>query len=864
MVVILGLLSTLLGTQAALRHERLDPAHVPEPPSASSTSSTSAVTSIPAGLTGRAQLSAEVLRFEASQALVRVSVVAPIGAVEMAITDDPTFSGIAWQHVGPVVELKVASKGYVEIFGRFRAAGDRAFQRAITGLVVEESAETIATGSVLAPVAMVAPDVIAVSIDTGHSVLTGGIRRVVGAPMDGATLDNPANVHVGSTDDPAFTDPAAAVSIVRRSVPTDVASDDQEPRFAMKHSLFVRLARPLREGSHYDVRIAGLPARAFVFATDAMVSPAVQVNQVGFAPSDPLKTAYLSASLAGLAPLDYTDRATFTVRDEQDGHVVFAGSPHRRSLAADGEYGRGDLTGAPVWELDFSSLQTPGRFRVCVAGVGCSFGFGISIDGTWLKLAATVARAAFMQRSGTALGAPYASIERNRIEYPDDGRTVVASGQSLLDNGQGSNDTFKTLIRKASSTTLPGAWGGHMDAGDWDRRIQHLWYLRTGLDLVEMYPDTFTKLDLDIPESGDAIPDVVDEGLWSLDLYMRLQDRDGGIRGGIEAEASPPKTGTSWSSTQRLFAYAADPWSSYLFAGAAAEAAFALREIAPARSAAYLAAATRAADWAGHQRWPEAQKHDIDAQRLVATAALYRATGEARWHELFLRDNPLTAAPVDELECHRHELCDAAWIYLRTNNRARNETVVANARTSFQRTADSVLRGADTALYRFSLDDARVPLVWGLGPSTPKTTALLRAYALFDDRKYWVQAARTAGFSLGANPLGTSFVTGVGQVNPRNPLVVDQRNGGLPVWAGIPVYGVHKQTDPAGITAEAWFPRYFLDPAGTTPNQQATPTLWSWYDLPAFAAENEYTLHQSHAAALFSFGALAALARSAG
>jgi endoglucanase len=335
-----------------------------------------------------------------------------------------------------------------------------------------------------------------------------------------------------------------------------------------------------------------------------------------------------------------------------------------------------------------------------------------------------------------------------------------------------------------------------------------------------------------------------------------MQEKSGGIRGGIEADAAPPKGQTSWTTKQRLFAYAPDPWSSYLFAGAAAEASFTLRTSDAKRSATYLAAAQHAAAWAADQKVadPEGQ---IEGQRLVASAALYRATGDKKWHDEFLRDNPLVKGPVDQLQCPRHEVCDAAWIYLRTANHPRNDSVVANATESFRRTGDSLLTAADTSLYRFSLDDPYVPLIWGLGPSTPKTTVLIRAYVLLGDQKYWAQAARAAGYSLGANPLNTSFVTGLGTNNPKHPLVVDQRDGGLPVWPGIPVYGTQKVTE--GKEGEGWFPQYFLGPAGTKPTTNDTPLLWSWYDLPVFAAHNEYTLHQSHAAALFTFGSLAAL-----
>ena len=62
-----------------------------------------------------------------------------------------------------------------------------------------------------------------------------------------------------------------------------------------------------------------------------------------------------------------------------------------------------------------------------------------------------------------------------------------------------------------------------MDAGDWDRRIQHLVVLRYLLELADTFPETFRDLKLNIPESASGLPDVVSEALFNL-------DRDRGCR----------------------------------------------------------------------------------------------------------------------------------------------------------------------------------------------------------------------------------------------------------------------------------------------------------------------------------------------
>jgi endoglucanase len=49
------------------------------------------------------------------------------------------------------------------------------------------------------------------------------------------------------------------------------------------------------------------------------------------------------------------------------------------------------------------------------------------------------------------------------------------------------------------------------------------------LDLYERYPKSFSKLNLRIPESGNGIPDLLDEARIGLDWMLKLQRQDGAI-----------------------------------------------------------------------------------------------------------------------------------------------------------------------------------------------------------------------------------------------------------------------------------------------------------------------------------------------
>jgi len=111
------------------------------------------------------------------------------------------------------------------------------------------------------------------------------------------------------------------------------------------------------------------------------------------------------------------------------------------------------------------------------------------------------------------------------------------------------------------------AWGGYMDAGDWDRRSPHIRVSYLQLELFEMFPTFFEEVKLALPptEASNSLPDIVDEALWNLDFYRRLQDTDGGVGGGVESTAHPISGETSWQESLLVGAFAPDPVSSYRF-----------------------------------------------------------------------------------------------------------------------------------------------------------------------------------------------------------------------------------------------------------------------------------------------------------
>ena len=163
------------------------------------------------------------------------------------------------------------------------------------------------------------------------------------------------------------------------------------------------------------------------------------------------------------------------------------------------------------------------------------------------------------------------------------------------------------------------------------------------------------------------------------DLYRRMQLQNGAIRGGIEASAHPAINATSWTDDLAVFAYEPDRFSSYTYAGAAAEMSVALRPYDGSRAAELLDSALAAMAWAESEgaeanpagdssgAAPERAVQLIADQRNVAAAALLLATGDSEWHELFLRTAAfLDDSPDDDTWAFRARYVEIPGIEVRT------------------------------------------------------------------------------------------------------------------------------------------------------------------------------------------------------
>ena len=793
---------------------------------------------------------------------VAVSVATARDVTEMQFSTDPTFAGAVWQPFTPDTTVRLDDDGYQLVYVRVRSDADSApIGPAVAGIEVDhtwEAATASASGGSHRPswARLVAPDVMQVRVETGRIRWNGDapFDSFIGSQLDTEGLDSPESFEVTG---------ATVTGVSRITRPLGAGDLDGGYAAPLIHDLYLTLAAPLTLGTEHTVSFAAdIEPLTFSIDDANTVSSSIHVNQIGFAPNDEGKIALISAVTGDADPISLATAQPFQVRRTADDSVVFEGTTERASTsgpATANEWGKGDLTGTAVDEADFSAVTEPGRYRVCVTGLGCSEDFSISDESSWRRVMVAVAKSAYHQRSGIALGPPYTAVTRPRSFHPDDGWTFERVESTMIDEGYsiGQDDRFDDYEAGTTGESVPNAWGGHYDAGDWNSRIQHLEYLRMGLDLVSLFPASMDDVELAIPESGDAIPDLIDEGLWDLDLYMRLQRDDGAVPGMVDQRAD--EGDTSWDNQSRVFVYSPDVWSSYVYAGVAAQAATVLSAYDSDRSADYRDSALAAMTWAEDNRadltnTDEGVVDAVDAERAVAAAAMLQMTGDTGWHDVFVDASSLDDGPHDLLDCIG-PWCNAAWLYTQLDADLREPAVHDNAVASFTNTADALLEAQATSPFAFLMERPDYPIVWGLGPSTPHGVTLLRAFVITGDERYRTAVVRGASFSLGGNPLNTVFATGLGATSVRAPLILDVKVGGLPVWPGTFVYGIH---DLGFDGSDDWVENDVLIPDGVEPHPLDVPLLQSWYDHSSLPMMNEFTFYQSHAPTLWTMGVLAA------
>jgi endoglucanase len=647
---------------------------------------------------------------------------------------------------------------------------------------------------------VIRPDCISVTFD---SLLSGGAGP---GEAPAAALQTPDHFSLQSDQDPDFHSSVAPARVGRQSDLYDIVDIGRFDATQLYwHTYYLALPKPLHDGSHYKLTIQGLPEGAvntleFDYSPATTIVPSIKVNQDVYSIRSTRRYAYLGWWAADLGAVDFSDMKTFKVIDEATGKDALEG-PVALRKATD------PITGEDVYDMDLAGLKETGKYHILVPGLGRSYPFSLGGDQS-RQTYVTAMRGFIYQRCGCELSAEvtggYPEHACHTLNY-EDGR-LVGGIMGKFVNG-------KLVVQNAPRR--PGEptreyHGGYHDAADYDMFYSHMEATSKTLTAFEQFPDLFKDKELNLPESGNGIPDVLNEAAWSLMFYADNQEADGGVPSGRGNDEDYSRD--EWKQDgAKLFGFL-PPYgtfppscaSSSVFAAVAAQYSRILKPFNPDKADAMLLKARSAYDWAKAHTTSDWDRNGISYGRVPyrralawAAAELFTTTGDSKYNDDFIAgfSDPKTWESdwkdADEMPLYW-------WPYAACPRPGVDASIQAKLVSEITKSADSIVRSVDLFPYRMGRN--RPDGGWGNGVGGGYYgNTCLRAYLLTHDQKYLDAASLCADYQLGANPLSRSFITGIGSKPPIHPELRAPLYNAQDIPApGIPVFGPGGHDDEMG------------------------------------------------------------------
>lgn len=231
-------------------------------------------------------------------------------------------------------------------------------------------------------------------------------------------------------------------------------------------------------------------------AFDNDYSTKVRVNQVGY---------LRFATKIGIIVDGYTSPREFQIQDAASGDVVLAGTTM--------VYGADGASGDHVHQADFSSLTALGRYSLVVDGIGASLSFNIA-SSLYPNLPHEAMNYFYFHRMGNL------TIERQHLIDDRYAREALHPQDTAV-------PPYNGWCSDCEDFDLSGSWA---DAGDFGvYTVNHAISAWTLMNLNEMFPEAFADGELNLPESNNSIPDVLDEVDFGSRFVRGMLPSDGGL-----------------------------------------------------------------------------------------------------------------------------------------------------------------------------------------------------------------------------------------------------------------------------------------------------------------------------------------------
>lgn len=439
--------------------------------------------------------------------------------------------------------------------------------------------------------------------------------------------------------------------------------------------------------------------------------PSILVDQLGYDVNSSKIAIFEGEDLPGV----------FELVDADTGEIVYT--------AKTKEKGYDETTGSYISYGDFSEFEKPGEYCILSEVVGWSYPFEIK-ENPYQELFEDACRQYYLNRCGVVLSSEYAGSSAHNACH-----------------------TREAQLREDASVKLEVSGGWHTDENgcrDVGRACEAVNML---LLAYELYPDMFTD-DAGIPESGNGIPDLLDEIRYEADWLLKMQNA---ASGAVYASVSAVDAAAG---NTLICVESASMDATIRFAAAMAKFSYLYQSYDWDYANTCLKAADRAYRCA--QQYPS----EVSAEDFFAAAAeLYRATGAYGYHtaiEEYLGESP-------ELDLKNDSVLWGAAAYLSTKQKVDVKQCDILI-TALLREAEQVSYASKNSKFLVNMDKNETDCNGMLSD----IVRLAVVDHVITNHEYTTVLENQLHYFLGRNPDSVSYLDGAGDKSYRE---IDEKLG---------------------------------------------------------------------------------------
>ncbi|MBX9853560.1 MAG: glycoside hydrolase family 9 protein [Cytophagaceae bacterium] len=480
----------------------------------------------------------------------------------------------------------------------------------------------------------------------------------------------------------------------------------------------------------------------------------IRINQIGYHPDGPKVAVVVAPTSDKFYVIGVTKKDT-----------VFRGTLKKKGVWK--------FSDEQVSQADFTKLTKPGTYYISIPKFANSYPFAIKKK-IYHEAGKASLKTYYYQRTVIELKEEHAGKWARKAGHPD---TEVLIHSSAVSEG------------RSEGTKISSPYGWY-DAGDYNKYIVNSGITTyTLLALYEHYPTFMDTLKTNIPESGNSLPDLLDEALFNIRWMRTMQDPfDGGVyhkltNEGFDGMVMPHEA------TQPRYVVMKSTAAALDFAAIMAQSARVFKKFEkqlPGFADSCLVQAKKAYEWAKKNpkvyyvqnemnvkfkpsvSTGEYGDGDVSDEFQFAAMELYATTGDNAYYK-----EANISSTIDKFNVpgwpNVNTLGLITLVHYRAKYPVMADTEVMKAR--ILKLADDLKNHAAVSEFGIPMGaGAEADFIWGSNAiAVNQGMILMQAYRLTNNKEYLNAAIANLDYIFGRNGTGYSYVSGYGDKPMKKP-----------------------------------------------------------------------------------------------